>query len=200
MPMLIPAHLLPDASPQPAALAAGLRGTYLEARTAAIFAGACHANGERTLEGREALCAWLFDDGTRVVLLVAAGENLAEPGVAWNSRLFVDGEHSARALEYLRAREPRLLPGSLEAERIEITARVVGDAYELSGGSIFGLSGSALADRACCKMPLSVWYEPLARVEQRVVGDNTSFWIHDERLQRRFSRPGENAAFVARFR
>jgi len=192
--MLIPAYLLPpEALPK-------LGGTYLEARTAAIFAGACHANGERTLEGREALCAWLFDDGTRVVLLLAADENLAEPGVRWNARLFVDGEHAMRALAFLRAREPRLLPEDLEAQHLCIESRVDGDAYEVNGADRFALAGRALADRACCKMPLSVWYEPLARVEERVVGDNSRFWVHEESLQRRFSRPGENAAFVARFR
>jgi hypothetical protein len=192
--MLIPAHLMPGEN------GPALTGHYLEARTAAIFAGACHANGERTLEGREALCAWIFDSGARVVLLLAAEENLSEPGVRWNARLFVDGPDSARALTFLRAREPRLLPPELEALPLEITARVDGDAYELAGADIFGLAGRALENRECCKMPLSVWYEPLARVEGRVVGDNTRFWVHDAALQRRFSRPGDNAAFVARFR
>jgi hypothetical protein len=191
--MLIPAHLLPGEN------APGFSGHYLEARTAAIFAGACHANGERTLEGREALCAWVFDGGARVVLLLAAEENLAEPGVRWNARLFIDGPDSVRALEFLRTREPRLLPPELSAVPLDITARVDGDEYELAGEHVFGLRGRALENRDCCKMPLSVWYEPLAHVEGRVVGDNTHFWVHEETLQRRFSRPGDNAAFVARF-
>ncbi|MFM7281519.1 MAG: hypothetical protein ACKO32_07060, partial [Planctomycetia bacterium] len=133
--MLIPAHLLPGET------GPALSGSYLEARTAAIFAGACHANGERTLEGREALCAWIFDSGARVVLLIAADENLAEPGVRWNARLFVDGPDSARALEFVRAREPRLLPPELEALPLDIKARVEGEEYELSGLDIFGLAG-----------------------------------------------------------
>src|SRR3954451_9002955 len=46
-----------------AARPAGVTGTYVEARTAEVFAGACVMNGEAATTGREALLAWKVDKG-----------------------------------------------------------------------------------------------------------------------------------------
>src|SRR6185295_9758444 len=40
-----------------------LKGTYVEARTSEVFAGACVVNGEAGTTGREALLAWKVDEG-----------------------------------------------------------------------------------------------------------------------------------------
>jgi len=37
--------------------------TYVEVRTASVFAGACHYNGEVTTTGRDALMAWNVKSG-----------------------------------------------------------------------------------------------------------------------------------------
>ena len=42
---------------------ASITGTYVEARTAEVFAGACVMNGEAATTGREALMAWKVDRG-----------------------------------------------------------------------------------------------------------------------------------------
>ncbi|HEX8117567.1 MAG TPA: hypothetical protein VF521_09860, partial [Pyrinomonadaceae bacterium] len=42
----------------------GLKGVYVEARTASVFAGACHYNGELTTAGREAVMAWSVKEGS----------------------------------------------------------------------------------------------------------------------------------------
>src|SRR5579871_3348251 len=42
---------------------AGLTGDYVEARTASVFAGPCHYNGELTTTGRAAEMAWHVRDG-----------------------------------------------------------------------------------------------------------------------------------------
>ena len=39
-------------------------GDYVEARTASVFAGACHYNGELVTTGRDAVAAWSFNSGT----------------------------------------------------------------------------------------------------------------------------------------
>lgn len=200
--MLIPLHLLQGDAQSP------VQGTYLEARTAAIFAGACHANGERMLEGREALCVWHFESGpsagVTVALLVVGDANLAEEQVRWNSRCFISDQASSAAREsaiaWLRQREPRWFSTELEPHALRIETQLAGDHYSVQAQGRFALEGSALVDRACCKMPLQVWYQPLAQVENRIVGDNTRFFIHEEALDRHFERPGENSTFIARFR
>src|SRR4051812_5340725 len=64
---------------------ASITGTYVEARTAEVFAGACIMNGEAATTGREALLAWKVDrgqvngvslDGLAVVAAIAADANL----------------------------------------------------------------------------------------------------------------------------
>src|SRR5687768_13059871 len=77
----------PDASSD--ARDTSLSGRYVEARTASVFAGPCHFNGEYTTQGREAVLALAFDagtlngvslDGLTVVAAVSADANLAERG------------------------------------------------------------------------------------------------------------------------
>ena len=62
-----------------------IRGEYVEARTAEIFAGGCIMNSEAETAGRQAVMAWRittgsFDgvrlDGLKVVAAVAADRNL----------------------------------------------------------------------------------------------------------------------------
>src|SRR2546421_9883587 len=43
--------------------AAKITGDYVEARTASVFAGACHYNGELVTTGRDAILAWSFTSG-----------------------------------------------------------------------------------------------------------------------------------------
>src|SRR3954471_19186746 len=61
-------------------------GTYVEARTSEIFAGACIINGEAATTGKEALLAWKVDhgqfngvqlDGLAVVAAVSGDKNLS---------------------------------------------------------------------------------------------------------------------------
>jgi hypothetical protein len=68
-----------------AAKPASVTGTYVEARTAEVFTGACVMNGEAATTGREALAAWKVDhgqvdgialDGLAVVAAFASDTNL----------------------------------------------------------------------------------------------------------------------------
>src|SRR5437762_13748377 len=68
-----------------AARSASVTGTYVEARTAEVFAGACVMNGEAATTGREAILAWKVDrgqvngvtlDGLAVVAALASDTNL----------------------------------------------------------------------------------------------------------------------------
>ena len=80
-----------------------LTGTYVEARTAEVFAGGCIINSEAGTTGREALLAWnvehgRFDgvrlDGLSVVAAVSADASSA----------------STRSAARLRTRAPRCSP------------------------------------------------------------------------------------------
>src|SRR6185295_2466072 len=77
---------------------AEISGRYVEARTASVFAGACHYGGERTTAGREALLAWSIDagsfggvdlSGTCVAALVSDETNLDDAPSARRSVVYV---------------------------------------------------------------------------------------------------------------
>jgi hypothetical protein len=81
-----------------------LRGDYVEVRTASVFAGACHYNGEVTTAGREAMMAWNVTSGkwqgvdlsgVRVMAIISSESNLAEKDAARQSELIIDSPSRA---------------------------------------------------------------------------------------------------------
>src|SRR5678809_291354 len=80
-----------------------LRGDYVEVRTASVFAGACHYNGEVTTTGRDAMMAWSVSSGkwqgvdlagVRAVAIVSSDANLAENDAAKQSEILIDNSVS----------------------------------------------------------------------------------------------------------
>ena len=71
-----------------------LRGEYVEVRTASVFAGACHYNGEVVTTGRDAMMAWNVTSGkwqgvdltgVRAMAIVNSTSNLSEQNAARHS-------------------------------------------------------------------------------------------------------------------
>src|SRR6185503_18474413 len=80
-----------------------LRGDYVEVRTASVFAGACHYNGEVVTTGRDAMMAWKVTSGkwqgidlsgVRVLAVVSADANLAENNAGRQSEIIIDSQAS----------------------------------------------------------------------------------------------------------
>lgn len=206
-------------------LAAGPRsdaapfGRYVEARTASVFAGACHFGGEATTIGREALLAWHFDGGEHsgialagvdAAVVIVGDANLADAGAARRSVVYVSDRATAAqagAVRALLALELGAQLGELVAtERVPLSITFGGDehrsfeTYSVASPEHFALQGTLLPDRACCRMPFQVWYTPFAPVAAPVVGANTEFRCTTAELDRTWSRPDENASFAGAFR
>lgn len=188
-------------------------GRYVEARTASVFAGACHFGGEATTTGREALLAWRFDGGEHAgvalagvdAAVVIVGEaNLAEAGAARRSVVYVSDRATAAQASAVRALLTRELGAQLgelvATERVPLVVAFEAETYSVVSAGHFALRGELLPDRACCRMPFQVWYAPFAPVAQPVVGANAEFRCVDARLDREWSRPDENASFAGAFR
>lgn len=195
----------------PSETESAIAGRYVEARTASVFAGACHYNGELVTAGREALLAWQFEcgveasvelDGLAAVALVRAGENL-KLDARRESVLYVPQGLDARHRDALVAAVTRDAIGALgrvlEVRELEVAVEFDGDGYAVRAGDGIELVGSLDADRACCRMPQNVWYEPLVAVERPLVGKSDVFRVDEPRLDTRFTRHEANDAFVGRF-
>jgi hypothetical protein len=192
--------------------AAAPTGAYVEARTASVFAGACHYNGELVTAGREALCAWRIESGSwngvdlsgvAIAALVTADANLVERAVPRRSVVHVDAalapDKAAAAVRWLAGTRADLLGTVVEVRAEPLTVAIGAEAYRVAAPGAFELEGATLPDRACCKMPQHVWYEPLEALERPLVGLDATFEASAPLLDRAWSRPGENAAFTGRF-
>src|SRR5437868_8785581 len=80
-----------------------IKGDYVEVRTASVFAGACHFNGEVTTTGRDAMMAWNVRSGAwqgvdltgaRALAIVSSDSNLSDKDAARRSEVIIDSSAS----------------------------------------------------------------------------------------------------------
>jgi hypothetical protein len=186
-------------------------GQYVEARTASVFAGACHYNSELVTQGREAVLAWHFEqgriagtslEGVDVMVAVASPENLVQ-GAARRSVIYVDSDASAEqretVVEWVKARCAGALGAVLEVETLPVDVKFDGERYAAHAGEVLSLDGGLLPDRECCKMPYDVWYEPFASIVGKVVGNTERFVWNETRLAAAFENRDRNDAFTGTF-
>ena len=188
-----------------------LRGDYVEVRTASVFAGACHFNGEVVTTGRDALMAWNVTSGKwhdvdltgiRVMAIVSADANLAEGNAARRSEIVIDSHASrAQALAMVNALRSRYA-GSL-GDVVAVRSAPIG--FERKGRTYAvvtndaAINVEAMPNDLCCKMPNLVWYTPLVGLENRKVGYTSKALYSGKIVGGPWSRSGENSAFYGSF-
>lgn len=201
-----------------ATLSAGpatLNGTYVEARTSEVFAGACVINGEAATTGREALLAWKIDNGRfngvplgglSVVAAISGDANLSVHeigGDVANTRtaLFVD----ARATEAQRK--------ALVAMVRTLANRVVGTVAEVTPASIEFIAGNSDIRVQAKDVRLTVrkemshdtscgnkkWFEPLASVHHADMGLTVENAFNGASLGTKWSDPNKRSGFFGTF-
>ena len=189
-----------------------IKGDYVEVRTASVFAGACHYNGELTTAGRDALMAWSVKSGAwqgvdlagvRAVAIVSASENLADKNAARNSEIII-GENASDAqsramLAALKSQYAASLGQISSVRRAPLSFDHEGKAYAVKVNSFASITVEAMPDDLCCKMPQLVWYSPLVPLENRKVGYTTKAMYAGGEVGEPWQRSGENSAFYGSF-
>jgi hypothetical protein len=189
-----------------------LRGDYVEVRTASVFAGACHYNGEVTTTGRDALMAWNVRSGqwrgvdltgVRVVAIVSADENLSDNSVARRSEIIIDNgaSHSQAAamLDALKTRYASSLGKIVAVRSAPVSFNRTGRTYSVAAGQMATINVEGMANDLCCKMPNLVWYSPLVSLENRKVGYTAKAAYAGNVVSDPWQRGGENSAFYGSF-
>lgn len=206
----MPALLLPLAAAAAAPTDAP-RGEYVEARTASVFAGACHYNGERVTEGKSAVLAWRIDGGAfngidlggvKVIAAVVAEDNLAEKGATRKTALTVDADTDARAnaaASWVKSRVGDQLGTVVSTRRGPVTFGHEGEGFTIRADGFAAMSVKAMPDRACCSQPELVWYQPLMPLVDRRVGYVESARLESAQAGATWRRGDENSAFYGRF-
>ncbi len=216
--MLFPALLSLLASPSTDLADSAPHGRYVEARTATVFAGACHYGAEYTLAGRDAVLGFQFTAGEyagtalaglEVVAVVSAEANLAQEGAQRRSQLFLPASAQPRQRAALEA-WAREQMGSVLGSLTTVVARPLDVEVELQGSFRLEagvpesaervvLRGNGLPDRECCTMPFGRWYAPLVAVNNDRVGFASDFSLRVPALGVQAKRSEDNCAFFGSF-
>ena len=188
-----------------------LRGDYVEVRTASVFAGACHYNGEVVTTGRDAMMAWNVTSGqwqgvdlsgVRVLAIVSADANLGEQNAARQSEIIIDSKASrAQALAMMNALKEKFaasLGKIVEVRSAPISFERNGRTYAVVTNEA-AINVEAMPNDLCCKMPNLVWYTPLVGLENRKVGYTEKALYSGKTVGEPWSRSGENSAFYGTF-
>jgi hypothetical protein len=188
-----------------------LTGDYVEVRSASVFAGACHFNGEVVTTGRDALMAWKVQrgtwngtrlDGVRAIAVVSSAANLAEPS-PHQTELIVDAAASEGQLKALVDALGASYRGSLgkivSVRRAPISFRHVGKEYRVNAEGIAQISVQAMPNDECCRMPHLVWYQPLIPLAHQKVGYTRDARYEGGAVADSWRRADENSAFYGSF-
>jgi hypothetical protein len=189
-----------------------LTGDYLEARTASVFAGACHYNGELTTTGREAEMAWHIRDGVwkgtslsglSAVASVVSDANLQDEAAPRRSTLYIDAKATPAQFEALsaalQARYSNAFGKVVAVKRAPISFAHTGESYRVEARGVTLLSVEAMPNHECCKQPNMVWYKPLIEINGRKVGYTKESGIQDNILGVTWTKNDQNTAFYGTF-
>jgi uncharacterized protein DUF1326 len=188
-----------------------LRGDYVEVRTASVFAGACHYNGEVVTTGRDAMMAWKVTagkwqgvdlSGVRVIAIVSADANLAENNAGRQSEIIIDSQASrTQALAMVNALKEKYaasLGRVVEVRTAPISFERNGRTYAVVTNEA-AMNVEGMPNDLCCRMPNLVWYAPLVGLENRKVGYTANATYSGKVVGEPWSRSGENSAFYGTF-
>ena len=189
-------------------------GDYVEARTASVFAGACHYSGEYVSDGREAVLAWHFKAGDwhgvslaglSAVAVVRADNNLAEADRAPRDGALCGLSRDSGPAEGAGRRADRSVRRLASARSLphgdgrHHLPRISPSGYRVVAPQVAALSVDALPNRECCKQPNLVWYKPLAPVTDRRVGYTQTASVTARTGGDAWTRGDENSAFYGTF-
>lgn len=205
--LLLPCLTLAQSAPG----GASLSGDYVEVRSASVFAGACHFNGENVTTGRDAMLAWNVQggewkgtrlEGVRAMAVVSSPSNLADKA-EHRSELIIDSaatDWQARAMvEALEQTYGASLGKVVVVRRAPIAFEHAGKSYAVRAGDIAKLSVESMPNDECCKMPHQVWYEPLVPLKDRKVGYTKDARYAGGAVAESWQRADENSAFYGKF-
>lgn len=205
--------LLCGAAPAGSRAAGGrLSGDYVEARTASVFAGACHYNSELTTAGRDAIAAWNVTSGNwegidlagvRALAIVSSDANLSDATSARRSQLIVDTSASdaqaAAMVKAVKSRYAAMLGRVIVVIRAPVGFSHDGHAYSVTSPGTATIHVERMPDDLCCRMPQLVWHEPLVLLAGRKVGYTTRAEYAGGAVGEAWQRRGENSAFYGAF-
>lgn len=189
-----------------------VQGEYIEARSASVYTGACHFGAEFVDGGKEATLVWNIHSGTwndvsldglTVIAIVTAKKNLAIDTETRKSVLYVDTETTAAQRAALRdmleTKQNEVLGDIVAMQAAELSFAKEGTRFDVTVGEVLALSANRYPCAACTQ-PHQIWYEPLAPVQNAIVGKSEVYRYRDTQLPVTWHQGGTvNNVFVGDF-
>jgi hypothetical protein len=194
---------------------ASISGSYVEARTAEVFTGACIMNGEAATTGREALLAWKVDrgsfngvslNGLTVVAAVAGDANLGIREIGGDTAqtraaVFVDERATPAQRIALVSMAKHLSKGVVDTV-VEITPTPIqfvdeGQAIRVSAKSLrLTVEKEMTHDQTCGGKQ---WFHPLSTVDGAEMGTTSENAFSGGALGTKWSEPNKRSSFFGTF-
>lgn len=169
-----------------AIVSTGIRGNYIEARTADVYTGPCFANGEAEQIGREAVFGWKIASGSYrgvdlsglsvvgVVRSVHTLGLLTEPVNPTKAVLIVDSRANAEQRKALagfaKYMSPEVLSEIIKVDSADIAFEIKNNnvhtaAARLTAGSLAAIQTRAMSDADHICGNEDIWYPPMSKVD-----------------------------------
>jgi len=192
-----------------------LTGTYVEARTAEVFAGACVMNGEAGTAGREALLAWKvtrgqFDgvtlDGLAVVAAVVGDANLGVREIGGEiartrTALFVDERATVAQRNALVSMAKKLTQGVVDT-LVEVTPAPIQFVDQGAAIQVAAKTARLTVQKEMTHDPTcggKQWFHPLSVVDSAAMGTTAENAFTGTTLGTKWSDPGKHSSFFGTF-
>ena len=189
-----------------------VQGEYIEARSASVYTGACHFGAEFVDGGKEATLVWHIQhgtwndvslDGLTIVAIVTAKKNLAIDTETRKSVLYVDTDTTAAQRIALRnmlaTKQAEVLGDIVAMQSAPLSFAKEGTRFDVTVGEVLALSANRYPCVACTQ-PHQIWYQPLAPVQNAIVGKSEVYRYQDTHLAVTWHQGGAvNNVFVGDF-
>jgi hypothetical protein len=196
----------------------GVRGEYIEARTADVYTGPCFANSETELTGDLAVMGWKIEkgtfqgvnlDGLSVMGVIRAQGTLGDymhPVIPAKAVIIVDQRASVEqriALQHFAQRMSKNLLDDVvrvDARPIEFSsADIHSRKAKMVAGELAEVETRALVetDQVCHNE--SVWYQPLTTVDHAMAAYSVEHSYQGKGLGTTWSYPGKRSSYVGTF-
>lgn len=201
--------------------AAQIQGEYLESRSCDVYTGPCFANAEMDLAGKEAVMAWLIEDGNwngvdlaglSVAVVASSEKTMGDTGVfkmqagRIRSVILVDERATSEQRDSLAA-FARHSAAEFTKEVTQIIAAPmtlendhVAGAGTFRAGQLAKIETRALKKGDCVCTNETVFYQPLTKVENAHPAFARTMSYTGTGLDVKFTTHEKRSAFLGTFR
>lgn len=192
--------------------APAVTGDYVESRSANVYVGACHHEGEMLTAGRNAVLAWNIADGSyngvslkglQMVAVVAADKHLEFADAQRRSALYISEkatpEQREAAVAFLKDRASKAIGDVLGVKSAPISFDTKGDMYRVQIEGVALMKIKKEVGQLCCKQPYELWGKPFVPVKGVKAGYCVDVSYKDKGLLDSWSATDQNNAYFGTF-